>query len=150
MKSLIGICERYEENGDDILIKNVVLFSLRGCVTLGDPPYPRADWTPDEIRERIQSDACAMVVVVLDVLQNGRELGPKCYAGIDAAQKSGKPYVVLVPALTAVALWVDVTKTAVIRLGRNGCPDLLVPAEEVTHSFDRLLAVVTQCMRMSE
>lgn len=145
MKSMIGVCEKFSEtDGDDVLLKNVVLYSLRMIATLGDPQHPRGDWTPDEIRKRINSDACGIVVVVLD-MDGRRDLGPKCYAAIDAAQKANKPYLILAPIVRWLLLHAHREES--IALTREGCPVLAVPAGLVTNSWDLVIEQTAQALR---
>lgn len=140
-KLMVGVVEKFDDtNGDDIMLRSAVQYALRGLLTGNDGL--RADWTPEEVRERVLGDSCGLVVVILDGASLDR-IGPKCYAAIEAAQQSGRPMIVLAPVLQASAL----AGLSNIELQCDGREPLTIPHDCLTPRID---AVVLMILRLCE
>lgn len=85
--------------GDDMLIRRMLAYTLRGVVTMRSDIDP-SDWSVDTIVARVAAPEISFVVVVADI-GNGpdeaRMLGPKCFTAVLTAQAHDKAYQVMMP-----------------------------------------------------
>ena len=140
-KLMVGVVEKFDAtSGDDLMLRSAVQYALRGLLVGEDGP--RADWTPEEVRDRVLSESCGLVVVILDG-EALDQIGPKCYAAIEAAQQSARPLIVLAPVLRASAL----CGLSKIELFCDGREPLTVAHDCVTPRID---AVVLTILRLCE
>jgi hypothetical protein len=159
--NLVVVAEQHDPvEGVDLIFRRVLNYTLRSVITCGqDPTKPYGDWPPAVIADRVSDPTCGFVVVVLDEGKgpnDAGDLGPKCFAAVQAAQTHNKPYILLLPfvryrhivepTMDAVACADAEGQAKIIEASsfRFSCGDesLRMPVINITMSFDCLIAEI--------